>query len=168
VNGVDVDIVPTKGNTVCMLSRAGIGKIIKQNELLSFPNSVTPKSNLKPRQNLIAVRMEMVLAPGMLIPNFTVANHSNPQKATLHDFGKTPFNIVLPLKMLRNHENRENVPITMDEIQPILDRTNDPGDTINRTLPAQEGTDNNDGNDESVAETINPDVVDREAEAAVE
>lgn len=119
-----VDIVPSKGNVAVMLSRAAIGKIVSASKVISYPKSI--ECNLTKRQrNRIAVKVEKVLAPGLLVPSYSVSNDG--RQASLSDFGTAPFTVLLPLRMLKNHDPREHIPIWEDDTPVPLDRNNDNG-----------------------------------------
>jgi 3'-5' exonuclease len=124
--GMIVDIVPPHtqknnhkilrgyGRDINRMTRAAIGMICRQGEVVRLPQNLHPSR--KGRQNIATVKDEGgnstarvriidVLAKGLTCPHFSRSeSDGSTRRACLGDFGKPNFEIVLPLIMLREHD----------------------------------------------------------------
>lgn len=100
-----VDVVPVHGSVACMATRAAYGRI-KDNKYLISPGSMRPVRVQVDEQKQRVVQIEKVLAPNLYIPGY---KNKNGAKACLGDFGKPPFYVVLPNKMLKDHIDLDKV-----------------------------------------------------------
>lgn len=110
VDGAMVDIVPPhqrnkrrkplSGYHVGDLAtRGGVGRIVVKNTVSYRKAGVFPSVAKTTEGETVVVRVEEVLAPALAVPGHKVCG----KKAYLEDFGEGPFELVLPLSMLRPH-----------------------------------------------------------------
>lgn len=110
-DGLAVDIVPRNGSAANMATRAGWGKIDDSGGLWSTPMNITPdvvragRGRLG-RERTVKVNVEAVTASHLVVPNVLTADGS---KATLGDLGEAPFQVVVPISMLRHRVSSENI-----------------------------------------------------------
>lgn len=109
--GVDVDIVPGRSRTSCtpttrghrvgdLATRGARGVICVDTTLQYDPSLGLQKNAVKiqsDKQRI--VQINEVSAPMLNVPGHQIRGRD----ATLRDFGQTPFKILLPLTMLKNH-----------------------------------------------------------------
>ena len=113
-----VTVAPPHGSTVCMLlSIGGYGRIVGYGTHLS-PYNMEPKQiNATESVQQVIVEVEQVLAPSLIIPLYKTTSpalSSRPStKVYLGDFGKAPFKIVIPLKMLRQVVMKSYYPVVI-------------------------------------------------------
>ena len=115
---MDVDVVPSKGNVLCMASRAAIGVLLNDDSIMAYPAKFSIPTAAQ-QHNSVKVQINKVLAPSLIVPNIKMGRCD----VCLGDFGEAPFTLHLPLKMLKHHDIRTNIRITPDhETRPALDR----------------------------------------------
>jgi len=120
VTNLLVDIVPphdrgcrngaTRGYRVGDLAtRAAIGSIVGSKTAVN-PAGVSP-SHVRANEGSRLVQVTKVLAPLLRVPGHFVGGRSRNdcKQATLDDFGDTPFTVLLPLTMLKDHVDSEEV-----------------------------------------------------------
>ena len=115
----EIDIVPSRGNVANMATRAGWGKI-SESRWCDSPHGITPARAIAPTGSVV-VRVERVTASHLIVPRM---KNSKDERATLGDFGEPPFRVVLPISMLREHVESDDIRVTTPEELP---RENDEG-----------------------------------------
>ena len=111
VPGLAIDIVPPHSRTARnkavrgyrvgdLATRAAIGTIV-DDEKASNPANITPlytKTSTKTR----VVEVKEIVAPSLIVPGHFIGKGKSKRPACLSDF-ETPFRVVLPLTMMRDH-----------------------------------------------------------------
>ncbi len=106
--GKVVDIVPSHGRVHLLATRAAIACIEPRCEEWTAPRDCRP-AKLSVTTCRCLVMITNVLAPKLVIPNI---KSSLGERMTLGDFGDTPFQKGIPLKMIKLHINLESIHTT--------------------------------------------------------
>jgi hypothetical protein len=122
VEGLAVDLVPPHarssresimagyGHSHDLTTRAGVGKIIRSRGLVRMPENIKPERVRHDGRTTCRIVVTKTLASALLIPNFKKRRpDGTEQRACLGDFGPPPFEIVVPLSMLRKHVPTDKV-----------------------------------------------------------
>lgn len=142
INGLKVDIIPRRGRASSMMTRSAIGILADESTPLSYPTDILCNDS---RTLLLTVMVETVLAPNLIIPHYKTRD----KKSSLSDFGKTPFYIRLPLKMLRLHDARETVSCCdMNERETSIDQCNESNNHTTKPVNSDSFNYDDDRNDE--------------------
>ena len=96
--GLEVDVVPSHGNAMDLATRAAVGIVTGIHQYRSA-ESLSPRLVTINCERSCVVMITKVLSPNLVVPGLK----RNGQKICLGDFGEPPFNIPLPLGMLRDH-----------------------------------------------------------------
>lgn len=115
-----VDVVPSHGNVASMATRAAIGQLLDGKLGCHSPVGITP-AFVKPNQHTCVVTITSIMSPSLVIPGYKKTANGN-NKACFGDFGRAPFKIVLPLKMLKPHVDSPTIR-TLADIHPASTRT---------------------------------------------
>jgi hypothetical protein len=106
--GLVVDIVPSSGTS--MATCAAIAEILPR-EKWSAPEDICKKSSQNVTDKRCLVKITCVLARAFVVPN---VKRKDGKRMTLGDFGEAPFQVMLPLSMVRPHisitERQLNIP----------------------------------------------------------
>ena len=106
--GLVVDIVPSSGTS--MATCAAIAEILPR-EKWSAPEDICKKSSQNVTDKKCLVKITRVLASAFVVPN---VKRKDGKQMTLGDFGEAPFQVMLPLSMVRPHsiitERHLNIP----------------------------------------------------------
>ena len=114
-------LVPSHGSVHLLATRAAIACIEPHCEEWTAPRDCRP-AKLSVTTCRCLVTITNVLAPKLVIPNI---KSSLGERTTLGDFGDPPFQILIPLKMIKPHINLESIRTTA-----FADHTNNLADQI--------------------------------------
>ena len=121
-----VDIVPSHGNVHLLATRAAIAYIEPRCEEWMTPHDCRP-GKLSITSGRCLVTIMNVLAPKLVIPKI---KSSSGERMTLGDFGVPPFQVVIPIGMIKPHIDSDSIRITdvADPIQANISITNNHAD----------------------------------------
>ena len=135
-----VDIMPSHGNVHLLATRAAIAYIEPHCEEWMTPRYCRP-AKLSVTAGRCLVTITNVLAPKLVIPKI---KSSSGERMTLRDFGVPPFQVVIPIGMIKPHIDSDSIHITN-----VADRTNSQANMINMSATnnqANMSTTNNQAN----------------------
>jgi hypothetical protein len=147
-----VDIVPSHGNVHLLATRAAISYIEPWCEEWMAPNNCRP-AKLRLTSGQCLVTITNVLAPKLVVPKI---KSSSGERMTLGDFGVPPFQVVLPIGMMKPHIDSDSIRITN-----IADHTNNQAtmntanNQANRTTTNNQANTNNANNQANLSQTNN-------------
>ena len=106
---VAVDIVPSSGSVASMATRAAIGKIaaLQSNWRILLAGCTPGVLKLTPSRRLATI--SRVTAPGLVIPGLKRMKNGKFVPVCLGDLGDAPFDVVLPIKMLKPHVDSDDI-----------------------------------------------------------
>ncbi len=105
--GMSVDVVPSHGCVSILATRAAIGKVTDVTDWACTLPGCKPQT-IKTNKKNVCVTITEVTAPSLIVPRLKM----NGKKVCLADFGEAPFQVVLPLTMLKHHVESLAVRIT--------------------------------------------------------
>ena len=109
---VPADVVPSNGSVASMATRAAIGKIATQQSDWRLTIADCTPSALKCTLSKRLVTVSRVTVPGLVIPGVKRKQSGKFVPVCLNDLGDAPFNVMLPLTMLKLHVEPDRVRAT--------------------------------------------------------
>jgi hypothetical protein len=95
-----------------LAARGGIGLIVRKTNLTYPQANITPSHASATIGETVVVKVQQVLAPALMIPGHKIDG----KRACFSDFGDSDFEIILPLSMLRPHEETQDIRVYQPRI----------------------------------------------------
>jgi len=141
-----VDIVPSHGNVHLLATRAAIAYIEPHCEQWMTPHDCQP-AKLSVTSGRCLVTITNVLAPMLVVPKI---KSSSGKRMTLGDLGVPPFQVVIPIGMMKPHIDSDSIRITN-----VADHTNIHANMSATNIQANMSTTNNQANQNMINNQAN-------------
>ena len=141
-----VDIVPLHGNVHLLATRAAIAYIEPRCEQWMTPHDCQP-AKLSVTSGRCLVTITNVLAPKLVVPKI---KSSSGKRMTLGDLGVPPFQVVIPIGMMKPHIDSDSIRITN-----VVDHTNIHANMSATNIQANMSTTNNQANQNTINNQAN-------------
>jgi hypothetical protein len=132
-----VDIVPLHGNVHLLATHAAIAYIEPHCQEWMTPRDCRP-AKLSVTSGRCLVTITNVLVPKLVVPKI---KSSSGERMPLGDFGVPPFQVVIPIGMMKPHIGSDSIRITN-----IADRTNIQANMSATNIQANQNATNNQAN----------------------